>query len=57
MLGPSRPRSPEAPDSFGGENSGIPLLLAARGEWTLTETNGPRPIGPFEPGVARAKAD
>jgi phosphocarrier protein HPr len=35
---------------FGGVNSGIPLVITARGEWTLTETNGPRPVGPSNPG-------
>jgi phosphocarrier protein len=27
-------------------NSGIPLVIMARGEWTLTETNGLSPVGP-----------
>jgi phosphocarrier protein HPr len=31
-------------------NSGILLVITARGEWTLTETNGPRPVGPSNPG-------
>ncbi len=35
---------------FGGVNSDIPLVVTARDEWTLTETNGPRPVGPSNPG-------
>ena len=35
----------------GGVNSGIPPVIAVRGEWTFTETNGPRPVGPSKPGA------
>jgi phosphocarrier protein HPr len=31
-------------------NFGIPLVVALRGEWTLSETNGPRSVGPWNPG-------
>src|SRR6185312_13242193 len=40
---------PSPGPGFGGVNPGIPLV-AARGGWTLTETNGPRPVGPSNPG-------
>jgi phosphocarrier protein HPr len=46
MPGPETSLGP----GFGGVNSGIPLVVAARGEWTLTETNGPRSDGPSNPG-------
>jgi phosphocarrier protein HPr len=45
-------RDLSGPDSGDGNPAlhSSPLVVAVRGKWTFTETNGPSPVGPTSPG-------